>query len=209
MAIQEDPMNLVISGVGGQGNIMLSRLLGRSLLKKGYLVAIGETLGVAQRGGAVMSNVRISAKMPLGPLIPEGKAHVILSLEPLETLRMLVKFGNPKVVTITNFHPLFPIDVLSGKARYPDYAALRQAITELSASACFLDATDMALKLGAPIVTNVIMLGALIGIDLLPLTRQDIEAEIKASFPPDRAELNLKALKKGIDSVSMKEQIKQ
>ncbi|HEX77201.1 MAG TPA: indolepyruvate oxidoreductase subunit beta [Dehalococcoidia bacterium] len=201
MAIQEDPMNLVISGVGGQGNILLSRLIGRSLVKKGYFVSIGETFGAAQRGGAVMSNVRVSEHMPLGPLIPEGKAHIILGLEPLETLRVLVKYGNPKVVTITNSQPLFPVDVLSRKAQYPDYEALKQTIRGLSQSAWFIDATAMGLGLGAPIVANVIMLGALIGIDLLPLTKGDIEAEIKASFPPDRAELNLKAFNMGTDSV--------
>ncbi len=202
MAIREDPLNLVISGVGGQGNIMLSRLIGRSLLSKGYFVTIGETLGVAQRGGAVMSNVRISEKMPFGPLIPEGKAHIILSLEPLEALRMLVRYGNPKVTTITNFHPLFPVSVLSRKDQYPDYDALKKTIIELSESAWFVDATDMGLKLEAPIVANVIMLGALIGINSIPLAKEDIEAEIKASFSPDRVKLNIKALKIGIDSVT-------
>lgn len=202
MAIREDPLNLVISGVGGQGNIMLSRLIGRSLLNKGYFVTIGETLGVAQRGGAVMSNVRISEKMPFGPLIPEGKAHIILSLEPLEALRMLVRYGNPKVTTITNFHPLFPVSVLSRKDRYPDYDALKKTIIELSESAWFVDATDMGLKLEAPIVANVIMLGALIGINSIPLTKKDIEEEIESSFTSDRVELNLKALNMGRDSVT-------
>ena len=202
MAIREDPLNLVISGVGGQGNIMLSRLIGRSLLSKGYFVTIGETLGVAQRGGAVMSNVRISEKMPFGPLIPEGKAHIILSLEPLEALRMLVRYGNPKVSTITNFHPLFPVSVLSRKDQYPDYDALKKTIIELSESAWFVDATDIGLKLEAPIVANVIMLGALIGINSIPLTKKDIEEEIESSFTSDRVELNLKALKIGIESVT-------
>lgn len=202
MAIRQDPLNVVISGVGGQGNLLLSRLIGRTLLNKGYFVAIGETLGVAQRGGAVMSNVRISEKISLGPLIPEGKAHIILSLEPLETLRMLVRYGNPKVTTVTNFNPLFPVTVLSRQAQYPDYDALRGAITELSESAWFLDATAMALKLKAPIVANVIILGALLGLNLLPLTKEDIEAELKASFSPDRVELNLEALKMGEDSVT-------
>lgn len=202
MAIREDPLNLVISGVGGQGNIMLSRLIGRSLLNKGYFVTIGETLGVAQRGGAVMSNVRISEKMPFGPLIPEGKAHIILSLEPLEALRMLVRYGNPKVTTITNFHPLFPVSVLSRKDQYPDYDALKKTIIELSESAWFVDATDMGLKLEAPIVANVIMLGALIGINSIPLTKKDIEEEIESSFTSDRVELNLKALKIGIESIT-------
>ncbi len=202
MAIHADPLNLVISGVGGQGNILLSHLVGRSLLRKGYFVAVGETLGVAQRGGAVMSNVRISEKMLVGPLIPEGKAHIILSLEPLETLRMLVSYGNPKVTTVTNFNALFPVSVLSRKDEYPEDEALKETITRLSESAWFLDATDMGLKLGTPIVANVIILGALIGLNLLPVTREDTEAEIKSSFAADRVELNFKALSMGIDATT-------
>jgi indolepyruvate ferredoxin oxidoreductase beta subunit len=201
MTIRADPLNLVISGVGGQGNLLISRLIGRTLLRKGYLVAVGETLGVAQRGGAVMSNMRISKKMLFGPLIPEGKSHIILSLEPLETLRMLVRYGNPKVISITNFNPLFPVSVLSRKERYPDFGALREAITQLSKSAWFVDATDMGLKLGTPIVANVIMLGALVGLNLLPVTEAEIEEEIKSSFTSDRVELNIKALKMGIDAI--------
>ncbi len=201
--INEEPINLVISGVGGQGNILLSRLIGRSLLKKGYLVSIGETLGVAQRGGgAVMSNIRISEKMPFGPLTPEGKAHLIVSLEPLETLRMLSRYGNPEVTTLTNFRPTLTVDVLTRKDEYPDYATLKQAINTFSGAAFFLDATAMALKLGNPIITNVIMMGALIGLDMIPLTREDIEAEIKASFSGARAELNLKALAQGIETIA-------
>jgi indolepyruvate ferredoxin oxidoreductase beta subunit len=171
-------------------------------LRKGYHIAIGETLGVAQRGGAVMSNMRVSEKMLFGPLIPESKAHIILSLEPLETLRMLVKYGNPEVTTITNFNPLFPVSVLSGKDQYPDYKALKDAITQLSASAFFLDATGMGLELGAPIVANVIILGGLIGLNLLPLTKEDIEEELKTSFAPERVKLNLKAIDMGMDSIN-------
>ncbi len=204
MTIREDPLNLVISGVGGQGNILLSRLIGRSLLKKGYFVSVGETLGVAQRGGAVMSNMRISEKMLYGPLIPEGKAHIILSLEPLETLRMLVRYGNPEVTTITNFNPLFPVSVLSRKAKYPDYDVLKETIIQLSESAWFLDATGMGLELGTPIVANVIIIGSLIGLNLIPLTKEDLEEEIKYSFTPVRAELNLKALNMGINSITGK-----
>lgn len=200
MAIQ-DPLNLVIAGVGGQGNILLSRLVGRALVKKGYFVSIGETFGAAQRGGAVTSNIRISRKMSLGPLIPEGKAHIILSLEPLETLRILIKFKSPKAVTLTNFQPLPPLGVLSMKDEYPDHDRLRNAIQELSASAFFLNATDMGLKLGAPIVANIIMLGTLVVSDLFPLTGQEIEDEIREAFAPDRAQLNIKAFRKGIESI--------
>ncbi|MCK4262805.1 MAG: 2-oxoacid:acceptor oxidoreductase family protein, partial [Dehalococcoidia bacterium] len=68
-----DPLNLIICGVGGQGNILMSSLVASALTRKGYYVAIGETFGAAQRGGAVFSSVRISARHPYGPLIPEGR----------------------------------------------------------------------------------------------------------------------------------------
>jgi indolepyruvate ferredoxin oxidoreductase beta subunit len=200
MTIRNDPLNLVIAGVGGQGNILLSRLVGRAMVKKGYFVSIGETFGAAQRGGAVMSNIRISERTPFGPLIPEGKVHVILSLEPLETLRMLVKFKNPNVVSVTNFLAVPPLGVLSMRDDYPDTDRLRNAICELSESAFFLNATDIALKLGAPIVTNIIMLGALIAKGLLPLTQQEIENEIKEDFPGS-VELNIEAFRKGMEAM--------
>jgi indolepyruvate ferredoxin oxidoreductase beta subunit len=114
---------------------------------------------------------------------------------------MLLRYGNPKVTSITNFNPLFPVSVLSRKDQYPEYEALKEAIRQLSASAWFLDATGMGLQLGAPIVANVIILGGLIGLNLLPLTTDDIEAELKASLSPDRVKLNLKALSMGMDSI--------
>jgi indolepyruvate ferredoxin oxidoreductase beta subunit len=201
-AICEDPLNLVIAGVGGQGNILLSRLIGRALVKKGYFVSVAETFGAAQRGGAVMSTMRISEKMSLGPLIPEGKVHIILSLEPLETLRILVKFKSPRVVTLTNVQPIPPLGALAMKDDYPDDDRLRNAIRELSESVLFLNATDMGLKLGAPIAANTIMLGALIASDLFPLTREEIEDEIREAFAPDRAQLNITAFRKGMESVA-------
>ena len=88
------------------------------------------------------------------------------------------------------------------KDEYPDYDRLQNAIRELSESAFFLNATDMGLKLGAPIVANIIMLGALIASNLFPLTRQEIEDEIREAFAPDRTQLNIKALRKGMESIS-------
>ena len=202
MIIAKDPFNLVISGVGGQGNVLMSHMIGGALLKKGYFVTMADDIGAAQRAGAVTSSIRISQKKSYGPMIPEGHAHFILSLEPLEMLRMLNKYGNPKVLTLTNFEPIFPAGVLNRRDEYPDYNELRQAINGLSETAWFVDATHLALNLGAVIVTNVIMIGALVGTKQLPLTMQDIEDEIRDSFPPKRVELNLKALKIGLNTMS-------
>lgn len=202
MTSYPDPLNLIICGVGGQGNIMVSYLISRALIKKGYFVTRGETFGAAQRSGAVMSSIRISPKVSYGPLIPEGKAHIILSLEPLETVRILQKYGNSEVTCITNTHPIVPIlCMLSEENRYPNLDELRDTIKSLSKTAWFIDASDMASKLGDPIVTNIVMMGALIGAKQFPLDIEDVEAEIRDNFPPGVTELNLRALKKGVDAI--------
>lgn len=201
MAISADPLNLIICGVGGQGNILLSGLVGSALIRKGYHVAIGETFGAAQRGGAVFSSVRISSKKSYGPLIPEGKAHLILGLEPLETLRILQKYGNSETICITNTYPVFPIGVLARKEEYPDHNQLRRTTESLSKFAWFIDATSVALELGAKIATNIVMVGALIGSDQLPLARKDIEDGMRDIFPSERMELNLKALELGFSAL--------
>jgi indolepyruvate ferredoxin oxidoreductase beta subunit len=194
-------MNLIISGVGGQGNILISRLIGRVVSKKGYFVTIGETFGAAQRGGGVFSSIRISEMKYHGPLVPDGQGHIILSLEPLETLRTLHSYGNPDIVTVTNFQPVYPVGVLAKRLTYPDLEELKGAIEGLSQSSWFLKATDMAMELGAPIVANIIMLGALLGTDKIPIDLKEVQEEIKDSFPSSKVELNLTALKMGFKGI--------
>ena len=193
-----DPLNIVVCGVGGQGNILVARLAGKSLAKRGYIVTIGETYGASQRGGDVMSHIRLSVRRRYGPLIPPGGAHIVLGLEPLETMRILVDYGNPQVATITNTHPIPPVTVGMGVTQYPDYDELRQAIAQLSGQVWFLDATEVALGLGSVRLTNLVMLGALIGSSLLPITEAQLEEEIKERFPKDTLKPILEAFRKGL-----------
>ena len=202
MGISADPLNLVICGVGGQGNILLSGIVGGAYMKKGYYATIGETFGAAQRGGAVFSAVRVSKRREYGPLIPEGHAHLILGLEPIETMRLLQKYGNPDVVCVTNMYPVIPASVSANRESYPDIQDLKKAITDLSSKAFFIDATTIALELNAPIAMNIVMAGALLGTEQLDLTKDDIIAELKATLPPDRLELNLTALDRGMKAIA-------
>jgi len=202
MAISADPLNLVICGVGGQGNILLSGIVGGAYLKKGYYATIGETFGAAQRGGAVFSAVRVSKKREYGPLIPDGHAHLILGLEPIETMRLLQKYGNPDIVCITNVYPVIPASVSAARESYPDDEDLKKAITDLSSKAYFIDATSIALELNTPIAMNIVMAGALLGTGQLDLTTEDITNELKESLPPDRLALNLTALERGMKAIA-------
>ncbi|MGO9565926.1 MAG: 2-oxoacid:acceptor oxidoreductase family protein [Desulfomonilaceae bacterium] len=197
MTIYADPLNLIVCGVGGQGNILISRMIGRILSRKGYYVTIGETFGAAQRGGAVHSSMRISKKRYYGPLIPRGKAHIIASLEPLETLRILAAYGNENVMTVTNTQPVYPVAVLSRRREYPDMVMLKKTVERLSQAAWLVNVTQMALDLGAPIIANIILLGGLLGIGKVPLSSAEVEEEIRSTFPAPAAELNLTALEMG------------
>ena len=192
-----EPFNLVVCGVGGQGNILISRLIGRIVTGQGYIVSIGETFGAAQRGGSVFSSLRISKKRLYGPLIPEGQANVILSLEPMEALRQMKFLGNPEVMVLSNSKIVQPVDVLVGRDSYPDFDELKSTITNLSKHTWFVSATDIALDLGSPIVTNIVMLGALAGSKAMPISLKEAEAEVRATMPDSQIELNLEALKRG------------
>ena len=199
---ERDPLNVIVTGVGGQGNVLIAQLIGRAMVKAGYHVTIGETYGASQRGGAVMSHLRISRDAQYGPLIPEGAAHVILGLEPLETLRVLAQYGNPEVTVIANSRPVHPLAVTTGAAEYPGREQVISTLKQLSRRAWFLDATDIALDMGAGILANVVMLGALVGSGALPVGLEAFELELRESLPQAKLDLNLKALRRGVREVS-------
>lgn len=194
---KKDPINLIITGVGGQGNILISRLIGQALLEDGYLVTIGETYGASQRGGSVASHVRISKDIQYGPLTPKGEADIILGLEPVESLRILELYGSPKTFVITNTRPVYPISVATAEAEYPSLENIKHSINELSRKAWYVAASEIAINLGASLLTNVVMVGTLVGIRLLPLTKPVFEHQLKVTFQGERLILNLQAFRAG------------
>jgi indolepyruvate ferredoxin oxidoreductase, beta subunit len=196
-----DPFNLIICGIGGQGNIFMSRLIGRALTRRSYYVTIGETFGAAQRGGSVLSMVRASTRKFYGPLIPEGCGHLILSLEPLEALRNLIAYGNSDTMVISNTTPRQPISVLSGHNKYPGWSQLSSAINKLCQKAWFVDATPLAMDLGNPVLANVVLTGSVAKAGSLSLCLADMENEIQASFSGPALVANLEALRKGYAAI--------
>ena len=198
----KDPLNVIVTGVGGQGNVLISQLIGKALVKGGYHVTIGETYGASQRGGAVMSHLRISQQEQYGPLIPQGQADVILGLEPVETMRVLAQFGHPGVIVIANSRPVYTMAVTTGAAEYPGTEEITRTLEELSSTAWVINATEIALEMGASILTNIIMTGALVGSGALPLSAEAFEAALRESLPSDKLELNLQAARRGLEEAS-------
>lgn len=198
MKLSKDPLNLIITGVGGQGNVLASQLIGRALVRENYYVTIGETYGASQRGGAVMSHLRISRESQFSPLIPEGQADIVVALEPVEALRVIGQYGNSSISAVVNSRPIYPTAVTVGDAEYPSLEKIQETIRELAAKAWIVDATDIALALGSPIFTNIIMVGALAGTHLLPLATKAFEEAIQESFPEAHLFDNLTAFSKGM-----------
>lgn len=193
-----DPYNLIITGVGGQGNVLASKIVGTILVEKGFQVTIGETFGSSQRGGSVMSHLRVSTAAMLSPQIPKNKAHLIMSLEPTEAIRVLNDYGSPDVKLITNTRPVHSVGVIGGEDSYPSMEALKKWAAKLTAAAWFIDATDEAVKLGNPILGNVLLVGALSAIGDLPLGRDHFRKVMERTMPPAKVEMNVTAFDKGM-----------
>ncbi len=198
MRLAHDPYNLIITGTGGQGNVLASRMVGEMLSRLDLHVTIGETFGASQRGGSVMSHLRVSARSAFSPLIPRGMAHMVVSLEPVEALRVLKTYGNPDVMVLTNTRPIHPVGVICGDQDYPSLPELEGWIRELSRRAWFIDSTAEALNMGNPIFGNVILVGALAATGILPLERDHLEAVLRRRMPPEKVALNLSAYDKGM-----------
>ena len=151
--------DLVIAGVGGQGNILASQVIARSAMDAGYNVVNTETKGAAQRGGSVLSHVRISDVEIFSPLVPQEQAEVLLGFEPLEALRyigMLSKKGK----FIINTAPVPTILSNIKVDEYPSRDALIASIKAKGLQGYFINATKAAKDLGDVLLTNVVMLGA-------------------------------------------------
>jgi indolepyruvate ferredoxin oxidoreductase beta subunit len=195
--ILKDPFSLVVAGVGGQGNVLLSGFVGNALVKEGFLVSVADTFGVSQRGGSVTSHIKVSRKKLYTSETLDGKADMILGMEPAETLRALTKFGNHDVISIVNPRPVYP----SGGVDYPAFDDIKLAIIELSSRAWFVNVSDEALKMGNPIYANVILLGSLVGANILPIDNESMISIIGENFPGKLLDINIKAFNKGIELI--------
>lgn len=199
-----DPLNIVICGIGGQGNVLASEAVGSAMTDRGYRVAVGETYGASQRGGSVMSHVRVSEDKELSVLIPSGEAHIIIGFEPLETLRMARKYAGPDTMVVYDPRPVYPLGVLQGIQTYPDLEQISEEIKSLSAAAYAVPAADIAMEVGDSRSANIALLGAFTQLPGTPLGREDLEKILTQRFRGAVLELNQRAFALGCAAVSGK-----
>ena len=158
--------NIIIAGVGGQGILTIASIIDLAAMNIGLNVKQAEVHGMSQRGGAVESHLRISSEIIYSDLIPLGRADLILSIEPMESLRYL-PFQSPQGVIVTSTEPYENIN------NYPDVNGLLNVISQ-SASSSLIDAKSIAKEVGSPKTFNIAMLGAAspyLGIDTAELEK--------------------------------------
>ena len=185
-------IDIILAGVGGQGILSIAAVIGQAALSNKLNIKQSEVHGMSQRGGAVMSHLRISSDTISSDLIPFGKADMIISVEPMESLRYLDYLSSNGWV-VTNTKPFENI------SNYPDYEKLIKTIQELP-NRVFVDADQIAHEVGSIKSSNMVMLGAAVPYLKLPST--SIEDAIRAIFGSKGeqiVDMNLKALKMGWD----------
>jgi indolepyruvate ferredoxin oxidoreductase beta subunit len=191
--------NILIASVGGQGGITLSRIIARAAMRLGHRVVVGETLGMAQRGGSVQSHIRIGSHV-YGPLIPEGRCHILIALEPAEALRA-ARYLSPGSTALLNEAPLPPIPALLGEEPYPFLKEIVEALSRIGCGVHRLDALSLAVEAGSRRCLNVVMLGAYLAyleaenLNIVP--PESAEEAVRETVPSRYLEANLRALKLG------------
>jgi indolepyruvate ferredoxin oxidoreductase beta subunit len=199
MTLEKDPLNLIITGVGGQGNVLASQIVASAGIKEGFFVTVGETYGASQRGGAVMSHVRFSALAQCSPLISEGQADIVVGMEPAEALRVMAEFGNPLTKIIVSPRPIYPPWVLAGQAKYPPVEEILANLSELAASVRVIRVAEDGER---PPPANLLMVGALAGSGMLPIAMGSFEEAMNEILAPKDIEANRQAFSKGAEAIA-------
>ena len=188
---------LIIVAVGGQGNLLASRVIGEAALLSDIDVRMSEIHGMAQRGGVVESSIVFGDAQ--STVISDGESDVLLGFEPSETLRALNKC-NLNTVVITNLAKLPSFTVTTGKSVYPDLDVLQELIRKKTAKLIAFDAASMAIKAGNVLSVNMVLLGALIQTHTVPLSAENVKEAIIKRTRKAFVELNLKAFELGFSA---------
>jgi indolepyruvate ferredoxin oxidoreductase beta subunit len=188
---EQKKLDLLITGVGGQGAILASDIIGKAAVTAGIPIRAAETHGMAQRGGSVVNHIRIGNDY--GSMIPKKGADLLLALEPMEAVRYL-DFLKDGGVVIVNTQPIIPVTVTSGLTKYPEVTDILEFLSEKYIVKAF-SADELAYEAGSRLAMNVVMVGAVSG--YLPIPKEIMLESVKALVPQKTIEVNLRAFEAG------------
>lgn len=195
-----EELNIVICGVGGQGVVLMSELLGRAAVRDELSIRGSEVLGMAQRGGSVISDIRIGSELH-APLIPEGRCDIMVALEPSEALRN-IKYLSESSLVLLNTRKIIPFIVSIDKSVYPELEIIMKKLGKVTDNVITIDASQIAEEAGSPLSTNVVMLGALLGIGRIPVDVETVKAVIRERLPAGTIAANIRAFDLGYATVN-------
>ena len=187
--------NIMIVGVGGQGTLLASRLLGNAAVSAGFDVKVSEVHGMSQRGGSVVTYVRYGDKV-YSPIVEKGCADVILAFEELEAYRW-IEYLKPEGTLIVNTQQKDPMPVITGAMEYPKN--ILQTLRDKGIHTVTVNALEKAQQAGTAKAVNVVLMGVFAA--LSPMKREQFEAALTATVPSKFWEMNQKALALGYESV--------
>jgi indolepyruvate ferredoxin oxidoreductase beta subunit len=192
-------INVAITGVGGQGVLTLAEILAKAALQCGLNVRVGEIHGMAQRGGHVVCTVRIGENAK-GPIVDPGSAHILVGFEPVETLREIHLVKEEGCVLMSS-HVQYPVAVSMGKAEYPSHDEIIKRMNMFTDKIIEFDAMELAVKAGSTRALNMVMLGAIIGTGIVPITEDAAVDVVKEVFPKKFEKINVDATRFGLEQV--------
>lgn len=188
-----------LAGVGGQGTIKTSTIIGEAAMKKGFNVVMSELHGMAQRGGVVTTEIKIGNAY--SPVIEKGDADLIIGFEPAELLRSIEK-ASDKTFVIMNSAWIVPFTVSLGISTYPDVSIIINEAKSKFKHLYILNAEKLAADAGNPVSLNMVLLGGAVAIPNFPLKKEEIIQSMKENLPPKTMEINLKAFNLGYEEIS-------
>jgi indolepyruvate ferredoxin oxidoreductase beta subunit len=187
--------NALIVGVGGQGVLLASRVIGEAAMKAGHEVVMSEVHGMAQRGGSVSAAVRFGEGV-ISPLIPKAGADLIIGFEPVETYRAL-PYAKRGTVVVTDVGRLVPMTVTSGGEKYPEVGDLLSSMEGAGLKVVSLDATKLAEDAGTRLTVNSVLIGAVSALAGFPLPEDVLGSTLLSSVPGKAKDVNEKAFALG------------
>ena len=189
-----DMTNILLCGVGGQGIVLTSKLIAAAAMEKGTDVRSAETIGMAQKGGSVVSYLRVGKCR--APMFREGQADIMISFEPAEAVRE-IRYLRPGGTVILNTHPVMPVTAALTGGKY-DPSEMTGYIRGCGFRLIALDAQKIAEEIGSARSANMVMLSAAVQSGVLPFTRDEIAQVMKKTVRPQFIDINMKALMYGI-----------
>ncbi|MCK5390668.1 MAG: 2-oxoacid:acceptor oxidoreductase family protein [Candidatus Thorarchaeota archaeon] len=176
-----NPFNILVAGVGGQGNLVCGRVLAEASVQSGLRPVVGDTFGASRRGGSVLTHLRIG-KTDWAPLIPKGEVDILLGLEPLEALRAALEFAGDRTVAIISQTKIPTVDANNEEREYPSIDKITELLNKLCKQVIVLDAQETLTNIGSMRMLNSYILGAMGALTQNPLPQHIIRKSLQSIF---------------------------